>query len=612
MAAQEEDDGGEETSWPGDAQPLLAPIEGPWAPEFHPKYSVGYVRDQEISSWSHKFDASYALTRKMSFSASSNISIRNNDVLDRESRQEDWSAGLVLALSNALSTGLRFTRSDQVDVRYGGQSNEVRSFRYRESVNLTTDYVKTYLNGLAVTAGASGGFETNEYADVKSKGSNQMIRANLGYDTPLGARTQFGYTGRHSLLDSEQGSVESTNESVEHNLSGRVEYDWIGNAFSVDMRRGTSSSEYPKDLKTERRTGDTQDVQFSADLKLLPDMTTNVDLTYSRVKTLYEVEPTKDSDLTTRAVSASVGYEMGKTRFTAELRADKKRRDYFDKQTGDSYSGSVGGSLTHEFGPRLTAAVRGRTSLLSHHYDDTVANDQDRDLFDQEGTIQLDYKPRADLNTSLTMRVREDRLIYLRTTRTGDNKTARTYSIQPSITKSFGPRVSVTQKYELSADYTFYTYNPDSNFLIRNLAVDTSLDWNPVRKLKIDASHGFRAQDEGSYVEDALGVEHYGRSSERHNHRMSVSIGYTFFGFLDVEARQELSTQTKWTIDAGERKLSWEKFDTTLTGKASANHTLADGTTIRLSVGRIYRDATSILERQRQAWDVSIDASKTF
>ena len=224
----------------------------------------------------------------------------------------------------------------------------------------------------------------------------------------------------------------------------------------------------------------------------------------------------------------------------------------------------------------------------------------------------MEYTPRNDISTSLTVKMREDNLIYIRTTRTGDNKTSQTYSVHPSITKRFGSRVSVTQKYRLSADYTFYTYDSDANFLIRNFVIDTSLDWSPIDRLKLGGTHEYRAQDEGSYVEDALGVERYGTSSERHNHRLSLSVGYAFFGIIDVEARQVLSTQTKWKIDDGEKDLAWEKFDTTLSGKASADHTLADGTTIKFSFGRTYRDATNILDRQREIWDISVDASKTF
>jgi hypothetical protein len=613
--AQEEGEAAEE----GDESPrppedafVLPPMDGPWSPEFHPTYAVGFTRDRDISSWTHDFDMNYAFTKKVSFRASSNITLRENEVLNRQNRQETWDAGLSMALSSALSSGLKFMRSDQVDVRNEGKADEVRSFRNRESLNLTTDYGKTHLNGIGVTLGVSGGFERNEYADVESRGSTQAVRAGLKYEAPLGIRTDFSYAGKHSLLDSEQGALESTDESVEHSLAGRVEYEWMDNTFSVDMTRGTSSKEYPKEEQTERRTGDSRSLNMDASLNLLPDLTTKIGLGYSRNKTLYEVESSKDSDLTTRAVSASIGYKLGNTRLTTDLRADKKRKDYFDDQTGDSYSSSVGASLTHDFGAKLTAALRGRTSLLSHHYEDTAANDQDRDLFDQEAMLQLDYRPRNDVTTSLAVKVREDNLIYIRTTRTGDNKTSRTYSVKPAITKSFGSRVSVTQRYELSADYTFYTYDSASNFLIRNFAIDTSFDWSPVDRLKLAASHEYRVQDEGSYVEDALGVERYGKSSERQNHRMSLSVGYAFFGIIDVEARQVFSTQTKWKIDDGERDLSWEKFDTTLMGKASADHTLADGTTIRLSVGRTYRDATNILDRQRQVWDVSIDASKTF
>lgn len=582
------------------------------SPEFHPNYKLTHTRDQDVSSWTHAFNMSYPFTSRISFRASSNIVLRENEVLHRINTQETWNAGLDLAVSSALSTGIKFTRTNQEDVRNKGKTNEVRSFRERESVSLSTDYRKTYLSNVGVTLGATGGFETNKYGDVRSKGSSQKINASLRYAAPLGIGTEFRYSGSHSLLDSEQGALKSSDESVEHNLSGHVDYKWMNNSFAVDMRRGASNKEYPKEEQTENRLGDTEAVDLSANLDLLENLTTSVGLSYSRYETRYKVEPSKNNDLRTRSTNASIGYTLGATRFTTELRSEKKRNDYFDTQTGDSYSNSIGASLSHDFGQKLSAVLRGRTSLISHHYDDVEANDQDRDLFDQEGTLQVDYSPRNDIKTSLFIKLREDDLIYIRRSRTGDNKTSQTYSVQPSITKSFGPRVSVTQKYELSADYTFYTYDPDSNFLIRNFTVSSSVDWRPMGKVRLSMSHRYRSQDEGSYVEDEFGLERYGKNSERDDNNLDLRIGYKLFGLIDLDVSQGLSFQKKWNIRDGERELDYEKFDTTLTGKAQVDYQLESGTKLSLKIGRTYRDATNITERQREVWDISLNIDKTF
>ncbi|MFH1502256.1 MAG: hypothetical protein ABIG03_04340 [Candidatus Eisenbacteria bacterium] len=610
----EEEEEEEETAEPGQFYGTLrndAEV-STWDPQFHPVYKLSHTRDQDISAWNHNFNMNYDFSPKISFRASSTIGTRENDVLSRLNRQETWNAALDLAMSSALSTGLKFTRTNQEDIRNQGESNETRSFRERESVNLTTDYRKVYLNGVGVTLGASGGFEQNDYADVSSRGSNQKINAGLRYEAPLGIGTDFHYTGTRSLLDSEQGVTKTTNESTEHTLTGHVEYDWAGNSFSVDLRRGASNKEYPKQEQTEIRTGNTEAIDFSANLAVVEGLTTTTGLSYSRSRTSYDIEPDKSTELKTRAANASIAYVLGQTRFTAELRTEKKRNDYFDTQTGDTYTNSVGASLTHGFGEKLTAVMRGRTSLLSHHYDDAEANDQDRDLFDQEGTLQLDYLPKNGIATSVLIKVRQDELIYIRTSRTGDNKESQTYSIHPSITKSLGSTVSVTQKYELSADYTFYTYDQDSNFLIRSFAVNTGVDWRPLKAVRLSIDHKYRAQDEGAYVEDDDGVERYGKNSERDNKSLTLRFGYKLFTFIDFEIRQTFSIQRKWQMEDGERELSWEKFDTVLTGQATADYELPSGTTLKFNVGRTYRDATSILDRQREVWDISLNIEKTF
>ncbi|MBD3348320.1 MAG: hypothetical protein GF400_03870 [Candidatus Eisenbacteria bacterium] len=605
---QEETAGRGDGSWAG----TLRGQQTAYDPEFHPTYKLTFDRDQDVSSWKHNFSMNYSFTPKVAFNASSNIVLRENEALERLNRQETWNAGLTLALSEAISTGIRFRRTDQEDVRNPGESNEVRTFRERESFKLTTDYRKTFLDGIGVTLGVAGGFEKNEYANVRSRGSSQSVNAGLNYTAPMGIATSFQYSGGHSLLDSEQGALESTDESFDHNLSGHFEYTWMSNAFVAEVKRGVSSKEYPKEEQTEHRRADTDAVNLKADLKLVENLTSLITLGYTRSRTEYSIETSKDNDLKARSVRASLGYAFGDTKFTAEMNSEKKRNEYYDTQTGNQYSNALGASITQDFGDKLRAVVRGRTSLLSHQYDDIEENNQDRDLYDQEATLQVDYTPRSDIRTSLYVKVREDNLIYIRTSRTGDNKTSQSYTVQPSIRKSFGDRVSVSQKYGLSADYTFYTYDPDSNFLIRNFSVDSSIDWSPFRALKLSFSHRFRSQDEGSYVEGDDGIERYGKNSERDNHSVGLNLTYKLFGFIDVKVSQSLSTQKRWNVEDGARELAWEKFDTTLSGKASADYELPSGTKLKFNVARTYRDATNIIDRQREVWDISLNIDKTF
>jgi len=579
---------------------------------FHPNYKLTYKRDQDVSSWDHGFQLDYPLSERLSFRAGSQIAIRETEVLNRTNRQENWSAGLDVNVSSAVKMGIALNRIEQLDVRNEGLSNEVRSFREKETIDLTTGYTKTLLSGLDAAINVSAGSEKNVYADVRSRGSAQTIAASLAYAPAADVKGSVTYSGNHSLLDSEQGALESKDESVNHNLGATVDYTWGEHALSANVGRNTSTKEYPKDEQKERRDQDGESTGIKGTFKLLPGFETTLGYDYSRTTSTYDLEPARNSDLATRAVDASVKYSLAGTDVSAELRSETKRNEYYNEQTGDSYGQTLGATVTRRFGDRLNATLRGRMSLYSHHYDDAEENDQDRDLFDQEATFTLDYTPRTDITAGLTLRVREDNLIYIRRTRTGDNKTAQTYSVQPSIKKTFSPTVSVSQRYELSADYTFYTYDKDRNFLVRNFAVTTALDWTVRAPLKATVAHTYRGQDEGSYVEDEAGDVGYGKNSERDDHSIKITAGYEFFDAIDFEVSEEFSVQQKWNVNDGERELSWEKFDTTVTGKAAVDYTLEDGTTLKLSVGRTERDATNLIERQRRIWNINVSIDKTF
>jgi hypothetical protein len=583
-----------------------------WSREFHPSYRLEHKRDQDVASWTHGFTMNYPLSRKISFTSNANINTRENDVANRLSRQETWNAGIDMNVSSAISTGLKFRRTNHVDITNEGKPNENRSSREKESVKLSTSYHKVHMTGLDLTLGATAGIEKNKYTDVRSRGSTQGITGSLSYEPIENLSTSITYGGGHSLLDSEQGDRKSTDESINHDLSSHVDYTWLAHTFAVDVRRSTGKQEYPKQQQTELKEQENESTSISANLQLMEELNARIGLDYSRNQQYYRVEPARDNDITTRGVDAHLTYDLGQTSFKADLTSDRKRNEYFDVQTGDTYTNSFSVNLSHIFREGLDASLRGRMSLLSVHYDHIDDNDQDRDLFDREATLTVNYRARKDITTGLTVKVKEDKLIYIRRSRTGDNKTTQKYAIEPFIRKSFTPRFSASQRYQLSADYTFYTYDTDANFLIRNMLITTNLSWKPFDQLDLGLEHSWRGQDEGSYAEDEFGVEGYGRNSEREDHKLGLSVNYKIADLIAIEVRQHLTVQNKWRVDEDGKTPVWDKFDTGISGKASTDYSLPDGTTLSISVQRTHRDATSISDRQREVWNITANLNRTF
>lgn len=580
--------------------------------EFHPNYRLGHTRDQDVASWTHGFVMNYPITQKISFSSTANINSRANDASNRLNQQETWTAGLDMRVTDAITTGLKFRRNKHVDFQNEGEANETRSARAKESIKLSTSYHKVYMEGLDVSLGATGGIEKNKYTDVKSKGSTQGITGKVAVSPIEGLNTSFSYAGNHSLLDSQQGDLESTDESSGHDLSGNIDYNWRMHSFGVDVRRSTGAQEYPKQEQTELKERESESADVSADLQLLEGLNAKLGFDYSRNQQYYRVEPTRNNDITSRGVEAHITYNAGETMFKADLGSDRKRSDYFDVRTGDNYTNTLSMSLSRTFRDGLDATLRGRMSLLSVHYDDVESNDQDRDLFDREATFTVNYKMRNDITTGLVAKVREDQLIYIRRSRTGDNKTTQKFAIEPFIRKSFTPRFGASQRYQLSADYTFYQYDTTANFLIRNMSIKTGLNWKPFTAMELGLEHTWRSQDEGSYVEDAHGIEGYGKNSERVDQVLALSLNYKIGELIAIEVRQNLSVQNKWKIEGEDRTLVWDRFDTSIVGRASTDYSLPDGTILKISVARTHRDATSISERQREVWNISADLSRTF
>jgi hypothetical protein len=600
---------------PGDQEGVAGEVpEGyVWHREFHPSYRLEQKRDQDVASWTHGFTMNYPISERISFGSTANISTRTNDASNRLNRQETWTAGLDARVSGAITTGLKFRRNKHVDVQNEGKANETRSAREKESLKLSTSYHKVYMQGLDVSLGATAGIEKNRYTNVRSKGGTQGITGTLGYSPIEDLSTSFSYTGNHSLLDSEQGDLRSKDESVNHDLSGHIDYDWQMHRFAVDVRRSTGTQQYPKEEQTEHKERENESTSVTADLRLLEGLGAEFSFNYSRKQQYYRIEPSRNNDIAARGVEARITYDLGETMFRANLASDRKRNDYFDVRTGDNYTNTLSGSVAHTFKEGLDVSLRGRMSLLSVHYDDIEANDKDRDLFDREATLTVNYKLRKDITTGLVIKIRDDQLIYIRRSRTGDNKTTQKFAIEPFIRKSFTPRFGASQRYQLSADYTFYHYDTNANFLIRNMSITTGLNWRPFDPLELGLEHTWRAQDEGSYTENEQGVEGYGRNSERIDQKLGITLGYKIADLITIEVRQNLGVQDKWKIDEdGDRTPVWDKFDTSIVGKASTEYSLPDGTALKISVARTHRNATNISERQREVWNIAANLNRTF
>ncbi|MCK4408741.1 MAG: hypothetical protein KAW67_01560, partial [Candidatus Eisenbacteria sp.] len=416
-----------------------------WHREFHPSYSLEHKRDQDVATWTNGFKLNYPISRNISFNSTANIRTRTNDASNRLNRQETWTAGLSMRATTAITTGLRFRRTKQVDVQNEGKPNETSSAREKESVKLSTSYQRVYMEGLDVSLSATAGIEKNKYTDVKSKGATQGITGKLGYSPIEGLNTSFSYAGNHSLLDSEQGDLLSTDEATNHDLSSHIDYKWLMHSFAVDVRRSTGAQEYPKQEQTELRERERESTAITADLKLLEGLGAKLEFNYSRSQQYYRIEPSRNNDIATRGVEAHITYDIGETSFKADLASDRKRNDYFDVQTGDNYANTLSMTLNRTFPEGLDASIRGRMSLLSVHYDDVEANDQDRDLFDREATVTVNYKMRKDITTGLVIKIRDNQLIYIRRSRTGDNKTTQKFSVEPFIRKTFTPRFGASQ-----------------------------------------------------------------------------------------------------------------------------------------------------------------------
>ena len=223
------------------------------------------------------------------------------------------------------------------------------------------------------------------------------------------------------------------------------------------------------------------------------------------------------------------------------------RKDRLDKENSErSTDASIGFGLTEAD----SLALFGRITLRRSDTPDSTEHN-DRDELARYAKLTYSRRFQSGLKLSCTLSTTQNHFVYLESQRSGNNKWTRTYTLTPSLRVRPSEKLSLSQGYELSANYQEYDYdtllNPDAprSYVSRRASVRNSLQWRISGRTNVNFGYTFRMEDEGRLYEKD-GQWKQAVAKDRIHHSANFSLSYRAAPSLSVSPGYSYSLRQDW------------------------------------------------------------------
>ncbi len=373
--------------------------------------------------------------------------------------------------------------------------------------------------------------------------------------------SQESSTDRFSAAADTTERLDDTNENRTRRF--RVASTWSPNSrtrFNLGAHHNREISQYYSTVVQAQDTKEGVDHRIGLDGKLTPFW--GIELTMKAETSLTDIT----YDIATQGRGRRRNFAEGKTKFTLGrafgiLRGTELTTEYRWEETRNSIQASADFDNVQQ---RIRQGIRRPLTRklvflgtmegsISQSFYDNRSNDRDelRWLFDGA----LGYRPTRNLDTRLTAQWQQRETINIPAANARNSNTQNSYRIGAEITARPNPSLQISQRYTITADYSFYRFNEDNNGLVRTTEVRTQLRSTIGSRAKLELDHSFRFRDSGRYTSDVPGEPRmYGLSSEENFQNLAVTTSYEFATGFDVRATQRMETRTTTQVATGESR----------------------------------------------------------
>ncbi len=590
--------------------------EGSWMP--HGNYQTNYDVNRTVQTWTQSFITPYSIG-KLKLNSNVSYSHSFDATNDRRTINRMARTSINYEPVDGLKLGMAF---DVTKNNMETPTVDTRSKTDRQKMLLTADYDFSPMEEMRTTVSAKTGTVNellqNRSLDRSGRGRNSTYELRNVYSPWQSLTWSVDVGGDLTALDSEDSktALKTEDRNFSETYTTSLNYKPGGRwGVNLSLRRLESQFQYPKEDVQETKNGFTNGANLNATLKPIANLNLSLTGTAEHSVVDFDVEKARSTVSRVASFSGNMTYEfLGGTKLESRTSFERDRNVYGSgpdvpisvlSQAGYLYLRSLSGRLTRSLGRKLSAAASGSISLRSYQFDDTENNVDDRDMLNQEIGLDLTYTPSKKYTTGVGVSKRVDRIVYISSEKSSNNREGETYTVSANYTYRMSPTTSISQNARMSADYSFYEFSEKKDFLIRNTTLHTVLTTRPFSRLALALIHDYRYQDQGGVVREG-GKVYYGRSGNNDRQDMTVKVEYEPVRGVKMAVSQRFLDDKRFNIEDDERTLTSESERAELLARTEINYTIAQNTSLD---GRFERMDSSA---EGQYWRVTATFRRSF
>jgi hypothetical protein len=588
-----------------------------WMP--HGNYQTDYTVNRAVQTWTQSFLTPYSVGGKLQLNTNVTYTHSFDSTNDRKSVNRMARTSFNYLPFEDLKLGMSF------DVTKNNTDTPVvdtRSKTNRQKVLLTAEYSFSPLEAMTTTLSAKTGtvdeLLENRSLDRSGKGRNSTYDLKNVYRPLTNLTWSVGVGGDLTSLDSEDSrtALKTEDRNTSENYTTSLDYSLSRKVtMNMSLRRLQSQFQYPREEAQETKSGSTNGAELRLVLKPISKLNLNLTGSADHSVVVFDVEKSRSTVSRVSKLAGNMNYEfLGGMKVESRLNWENDRNEYGSgpgipvsvlSQAGYLYIRSLSGSVTRSLGRKLSARASGNVSLRSYQFDDTKNNPDDRDMLNHELGLDLTYNPSKKYTTGVGVSKRVDRVVYISSEKSSNNREGETYTVSANYTYNMNPTTSISQVARMSADYSFYQFAETRDFLIRNTTLHTVLTTRLLNRIGLALIHDYRYQDQGG-VSRQGGTVYYGRIGNNDRQDMTVKLNYEPVRGVKIALSQRFLDDKRYNIQEDEKVLSSESERAELLARTEVNYNIAENTTLN---GRFERMDSSVEGRY---WRVAATFRRSF
>lgn len=291
-------------------------------------------------------------------------------------------------------------------------------------------------------------------------------------------------------------------------------------------------------------------------------------------------------------IESTTEWDFQKTRNTA---ASTGNYNYGERRMRES--------LRRPLGSKVMAMITGEGTLGQSFYDD---HSKDSDELRVLADGNLGYRPTKNLDTRLEAQYTQRKTVNIPAATAAQSNTENTYVVGAQVNLPLTSDIQLSQKYTMTADYSFYNFNEENNGLVRTTEVRTGLNSTVGTKVKLQIDHDYRFKDAGSYIRSAPGEPRaYTKASKERYQYLVVTTSYDFSQEFDLHASERLEVRRTTPIGVKVQPTTISR-KSQFQGGAQLNHKFSDEFTVNASADNVRSSS------ERMYWMITASLNRKF